>query len=688
MKSREDHRFAELRPRPVRQRHWLLVVVSLCLLAAGLALIGCRPTDSDLPPRTENLPPSGRHEPSASPAPSPPPLPVQSADFEEQQTSPPPSSDKRSDEWARLHKALLSNATPDEHRTQIDELMRRVDTDMDDWDTEATHESVNKQFKVLARLIKQLPRIELEHVSGLVSDKFACASNAFRPTPLDEVFDDGMIHVRRFNADGVRPPDTKRDSVANTYSGHSGLVRALRYLVQGLGKENNARIGASFKPFGVEVSASHVTTQAYFESHGQGRNGVVQLNAIWHCAWSLPSKSTKPRLLSVDVTSFEEIMTRVPRGTLFTDCTASAMQANASYKLQVLRGTNYWLPRISKAVHFSFDGHHGVAVGDVNGDGLEDIYVSDTGGLPNRLYVQNPDGTVTDVSAQAGLDFLDIASSALLVDLDNDGDQDLAIAAENLMLLQNDGRGTFTLKGGGGVVEDSRSLSAVDYDDDGDLDLYLTSYHGDPRVVPLTPIPYHDANNGSGNSLLRNDGEFRFADVTSACGLDANNTRFSFAAAWEDFDNDGDMDLYVANDYGRNNLYRNDEGHFTDIAAAAGVEDSASGMSVSWGDYNCDGLMDLYVSNMWSSAGNRVTFQRRFGAGRSDTSTKLLQRYARGNTLYLNAGRGKFHDRSVAAGVTMGRWAWASKFADINNDGWPDLVVANGQFTSEDTQDL
>lgn len=98
--------------------------------------------------------------------------------------------------------------------------------------------------------------------------------------------------------------------------------------------------------------------------------------------------------------------------------------------------------------------------------------------------------------------------------------------------------------------------------------------------------------------------------------------------------------------------------------------------------------MDLYVSNMWSSAGNRVMFQRRFGAGRSDTSTKLLRRYARGNTLYLNAGGGKFRDRSVAAGVTMGRWAWASKFADVNNDGWPDLVVANGQFTNEDTQDL
>ena len=84
-------------------------------------------------------------------------------------------------------------------------------------------------------------------------------------------------------------------------------------------------------------------------------------------------------------------------------------------------------------------------------------------------------------------------------------------------------------------------------------------------------MPYHDANNGGRNVLLRNDGRWRFSHATVRAGLDVKNRRFSYAAAWEDFDNDGDQDLYVANDFGRNNLYRNDSGRFTDIAAAAAM---------------------------------------------------------------------------------------------------------------------
>lgn len=192
--------------------------------------------------------------------------------------------------------------------------------------------------------------------------------------------------------------------------------------------------------------------------------------------------------------------------------------------------------------------------------------------------------------------------------------------------------------------------------------------------------------------MFRNDRNWRFKNVTKPVGLDQNNRRFSLACAWEDFDNDGDLDLYVANDYGRNNLYRNDEGRFTDVAAQMGVEDISAGMSVSWGDYNNDGWMDLYVSNMWSSAGNRIAYQRHFLGAKADQTTLAgFQRHARGNSLFLNSGdRGalEFHDVSVVAGVTMGRWAWASHFFDMNNDGHEDLIVSNGFITQEDTDDL
>jgi hypothetical protein len=163
------------------------------------------------------------------------------------------------------------------------------------------------------------------------------------------------------------------------------------------------------------------------------------------------------------------------------------------------------------------------------------------------------------------------------------------------------------------------------------------------------------------------------------------------AAAWEDFDNDGDLDVYVANDFGRNNLYRNDHGRFVDTAAAASVEDHGSGMSVAWGDVDRDGRFDLYVGNMFSAAGNRVTYQRRFTGGRSTDAVEQLRRMARGNTLFMNrtdAKEAAFVDESIEAAVWLGRWAWASQFADLNNDGWPDLVVANGYVTNDDKDDL
>ena len=117
-------------------------------------------------------------------------------------------------------------------------------------------------------------------------------------------------------------------------------------------------------------------------------------------------------------------------------------------------------------------------------------------------------------------------------------------------------------------------------------------------------------------------------DVTQETGLNQNNSRYTLSASWNDFDLDGDQDLYVANDFGRNNLYRNDEGKFIDIAAEAGVEDLSAGMGVCWGDYNQDGLMDLYVSNMFSSAGNRVatsvSFALRIPVRREPNSNVML----------------------------------------------------------------
>lgn len=201
-------------------------------------------------------------------------------------------------------------------------------------------------------------------------------------------------------------------------------------------------------------------------------------------------------------------------------------------------------------------------------------------------------------------------------------------------------------------------------------------------------MPFHDATNGAPNVMLRNEGSWAFNDVTEEVGLDQNSTRFSYASAWDDFDNDGDLDVYVANDFGRNNLYRNDQGRFVDVAAEAAVEDMGPGMSASWGDYNNDGLTDIYVSNMFSSAGSRITHDSKFKPQAEHADLVGFQRHARGNTLFENNGDGTFTDRATESGTMMGRWAWGSMFVDINNDGLRDTYVTNGFVTADDNNDL
>ena len=111
-------------------------------------------------------------------------------------------------------------------------------------------------------------------------------------------------------------------------------------------------------------------------------------------------------------------------------------------------------------------------------------------------------------------------------------------------------------------------------------------------------------------------------------------------------------------------------------------------MSADWGDFNNDGLMDLYVGNMFSGAGNRITFQDRFMSGSSADLIEDFRYSARGNTLFRQNGAASFDDVSISAGVTMGRWSWSSLFADINNDGWQDLIVTNGHVTGVESDDL
>ena len=359
-------------------------------------------------------------------------------------------------------------------------------------------------------------------------------------------------------------------------------------------------------------------------------------------------------------------------------------------------GVDHWRDTLDAALGVSIYGHQGVSLGDINGDGLDDLYVSQPSGLPNRLFRNNGNGTFSDVSRQAGLDVLDETSMALFGDLDGDGDQDVILIGAAPLLFRNDGSGSFRLDGDAvGIDKDKAAMftgaALADYDLDGDLDLYVCAYDfWQPGDEYDAPTPYYDAVNGPPNLLFRNDGSGTFEEVADAAGLGPTNDRFSFAAAWGDYDEDGDPDLYVANDFGRNNLYRNNgDGTFDEVGAALGVEDLGAGMSAAWGDYDADGDLDLYTANMWSSAGLRITGSERFqSVAPTERQRTLFRRQAQGNSLFRNDGELGFSDVSAEARVRTGRWAWASDFVDLDSDGLLDLFVQNGYITGERLDDL
>jgi hypothetical protein len=559
-------------------------------------------------------------------------------------------------------------------------LADRDDPGSEGWQTEVLSGELQRELGRLADHLTGSPPEAAEGLAGLVTERFSCG--ALRPTALREAFRDATLVVRR--GVGGAPP-------AGGPTGDARLAAALEALRAPYA--GRAGLDVHFKLFRIEPAADKRSVRTYvrFDASGPTPEGRLQQTATWICDWR--STDHGPRLERIEITEYEEVALGAALAKLFSDCTQSVLGANESFSRQIVFGNEHWMRRMQTVRGIDNFGHHGLAVADVNGDGLEDLYACQTGGLPNLLFTQNADGTATDVSAQAGVDIMERTHAALLSDLDNDGDPDLMLATyASLLVLANDGSGRFD-RVADIPFPNAFTLTAADYDLDGDLDVYACNYAQRSQLdrnagLGLQPIPYHDANNGPPNALFRNDGEWRFSDVTVGVGLDANNRRWSFAAAWADYDEDGDPDLYVANDFGRNNLYRNDGGVFVDVAAEAGVEDSASGMSVSWGDYDEDGRMDLYVGNMFSAAGNRIAFQRQFQAGAGAESRARIQRFARGNSLFRNAGDGTFRDVSAEAAVLMGRWAWSSPFVDINNDGRQDLVVANGYITNEDTKDL
>ena len=381
---------------------------------------------------------------------------------------------------------------------------------------------------------------------------------------------------------------------------------------------------------------------------------------------------------------------------IFMDITSQAFSGNQSYVSQMVPGTDHWRTVLDGACGIDIYGHNGVSVADVDGDGLDDLYVCQPAGLPNRLYRNRGDGTFEDITVMSGLGILENTACALFVDVDNDGRQDaIIVRSEGPLLFLNEGGGKFRRRPDAfrfaSPPQGAFTGAAVaDYDRDGWLDVYfcLYAYYQGTNQYRY-PTPYFDAENGPPNFLMRNNRDGTFRDVTRESGLDQNNTRFSFCCSWGDDNGDQWPDLYVVNDFGRKNLYRNNgDGTFTDIAREAGVEDVGAGMSVCWLDYDNDGRDDFYVANMWTAAGIRVSEQEIFQNKAGEEIRALYRKHAMGNSLFHNRGGGRFENTGSRAGMAMGRWSWSSDAWDFDQDGFPDLYIANGMISGTTREDL
>jgi hypothetical protein len=292
----------------------------------------------------------------------------------------------------------------------------------------------------------------------------------------------------------------------------------------------------------------------------------------------------------------------------------------------------------------------GVAFADVNNDGFVDLYVSNKGGS-NKLYLNNGDATFKDITATAGagIDAPGFTMGSVFGDYDNDGCVDLYLATggqyeiEANRLFKGNCDGTFTdvsVAAGVGIKTFTYSASFVDYDNDGDLDLYCANYGV-----------------GAKNVLFANNGNGTFTDVTDAAGV--GDKSWSWMGVWSDIDNDGDVDLYVVN--GRypagepNKLFvNNGNGRFTESAASAGVDDGNWGLGASFADIDNDGDQDLFVSN-----------------------------YIGGNNLYLNDGKGIFTKASHKIAAGEEGWGKGPTFGDIDNDGDLDLYEGDCKLSNQ-----
>jgi len=312
----------------------------------------------------------------------------------------------------------------------------------------------------------------------------------------------------------------------------------------------------------------------------------------------------------------------------------------------------------------------GGAVGDFNGDGYADVFVIGGGAADDALFMNNRDGTFSNRAVEWGVAIAHRGVGATVGDYDGDGDDDIYVTSFGPVsdipgpgqhrLYRNE-RGFFVdVAEAAGVATtttgygDGYGAAFGDYDRDGDLDLFVGAWHNTPAL---------------GARLFNNQGDGTFVNVTQDAGVITGSTR-AFGAVWADMDGDRFPELLVAGDFGTNRYYRNNrDGSFQELDPGTGlavkpeppvwsIGKAHNGMGTTVADFNRDGRLDWFVTAIWPT----FEFANEFW----------------GNGLYVNHGDHTYSEAAETAGVHDGGWGWGTSAVDFDNDGWTDLVMTNG----------
>lgn len=351
----------------------------------------------------------------------------------------------------------------------------------------------------------------------------------------------------------------------------------------------------------------------------------------------------------------------------------------ADVTLDALGGTTWDPRRAQPEVGFN----RGLALVDVDGDADLDLVAT----LPNRLLLNDGQGRFTDRGEALGITPAPDYYSALGADFDRDGDVDLVFAGKRKPLLYYERADDGQYVGRPVLVSDldsiPTSMAAHDVDGDGFLDLYVCGYGPFFSPGPNDPV---NAVNARPNQMLRGVGDGTFEDVSEAWGLAAEATRWSFVGVFGDADEDGDADLYVANDFGPNVLYRRGPGdgvRFTAEVEQRASSDPGFSMSAMWVDLDGDEDLDMYVSNMASVEAARALAMP--GAEANELARETLRVMSKGNTVLFQEGVDEARSLREGADERGGRgaaWAWGIAVFDFDLDADLDVACVNGFWSS------